>query len=296
MRAGSIPQSANALDLDGHRLIRQQPSLRIPAKTNSRRSSGTDDIPGLQWDDARNMCNQVWDLEDQIACICRLHNFVVQSKTDVQLVRILDVVSRDDPWPYRRKGRKTLSKCPLRGRKLDFTCTHIIHNRVTEDVLAPVLFRDPITRLSDDDSELRFQRLCRITPKDTSNRAPGWRNTGAGILSARSSRQSLSRQHARDISARCQSYEAAAGWEPIESPHSAEVPRLEATQRRTRCRLERHHGHLPGTCESYLRKALHHRSSHCHANRNNLHLDSSLHISPSGNLYRPNDSGRISML
>src|ERR1700761_52426 len=78
LSAGSIPQSANALDLDGHRLIRQQPSLRISAETNSRRRSGTDDISCFQRNDTGDICNEVWDFEDQIARICRLHNLIIQ--------------------------------------------------------------------------------------------------------------------------------------------------------------------------------------------------------------------------
>src|SRR3546814_19109947 len=88
-------------------LFRARPHelLRIAARADARGSSGRDDVAGLERHHARNIGDQLIDIEQHEARIAVLLLDAVHMRQDIEIMRIADFVGGDDARPDRKSTR-----------------------------------------------------------------------------------------------------------------------------------------------------------------------------------------------
>src|SRR5581483_1888947 len=75
-----IHKLADFLDLNSTFIAGLQPTRRAAGKANARGRSGCNDIAGLEREHARQIRDQTWDAENEIARVGFLHHFAVQGE------------------------------------------------------------------------------------------------------------------------------------------------------------------------------------------------------------------------
>src|SRR5438045_3090738 len=151
-----ITQGADFLDIDHNFITIAQPTRRRAAQAYSSGSSGADNVTRFECHEPGDIFDQLRCAEDQLSGIGMLKRFAVDAQANVERVRIGYFILGNNVWPYRREGVEALTQSPLRGGKLDVTRAYVIQNRITEDMLSPVLARDVAAAFTDHNREFRL--------------------------------------------------------------------------------------------------------------------------------------------
>src|SRR5437868_5472897 len=78
-----VAQCSNSVDLDQDFLARLQPAGRRAAKSDSCRSSCTDDVAGFKRNHAREILDQLRDVKDELAGVGMLQRFATNTETNI---------------------------------------------------------------------------------------------------------------------------------------------------------------------------------------------------------------------
>ena len=114
-----ISQLAYALDIDHAFVAGLQPARRLAAEPDAGGSAGRDDVARLQCKDARQKCDQLRHLEDQLAGVRILEDLAVDRHANGERMRVRDLVFGSDRGAHGAERVEGLAHDPLRRRHLE---------------------------------------------------------------------------------------------------------------------------------------------------------------------------------
>ena len=147
---------AKLFDAKRHYVARFEKSRRrFHAEADTRRCAGDDDVSRLHDEELRAIPDKVLAAEDHRLGISALTPFAVDVEPHVQILRVLDLILGDEPWPDRAEGLAAFALVPLAAAALDlkYALGDIVAEEVARDcVLRLVLCQIP-RAFADDDAE-----------------------------------------------------------------------------------------------------------------------------------------------
>src|SRR5262249_12662663 len=139
-----LPLLTELVDAKRHHIARfEKHRRRLHAKADAGRGAGDDNVAGLHHEELRAIPNQVLAAEDHGPGVSPLPFLAVEVEPHVQILRILDFVLGDEPWPNRSKGLAAFALVPLATASLDLKDAfgHIVAEEITRDGVFGLVLR-----------------------------------------------------------------------------------------------------------------------------------------------------------
>src|SRR5208337_4261909 len=123
-------------DSERNRVARPQEDRRLLTEAHARRRARGDDVPRLEDHELRDVGDEGFCAENHGRGRAALHALAVDVQPHVELLRVLDLVGRDQPRPQWAEGRAALALHPLaRALDLERTLGDVVAYAVAGDVL-----------------------------------------------------------------------------------------------------------------------------------------------------------------
>src|SRR5439155_7976570 len=129
--------------------------LGLHAHPDPRRRAGGDDVARQQRHVFRHVGNEVRDAENHRARVAALALLAVDVEPHVEILRVLDLLARDQPRTDRTERVAALALAPLRGAALHLVLPlrHVVDDAIARDMLERILLVDVACSLADDHAE-----------------------------------------------------------------------------------------------------------------------------------------------
>src|SRR5262245_12394630 len=152
-----LPLLTELLDAKRHYVARFEKHRRgLHAKADAGRRAGDDNVAGLHHEELRAIPNQVLAAEAHGLGVAPLPLLAVDVEPHVQILRILDFVLGDEPWPNRSKGLAAFALVPLATASLDLKDAfgYIVAEEIACDGVSCLVLCEITSPLSDHDAKL----------------------------------------------------------------------------------------------------------------------------------------------
>src|SRR6266567_2362781 len=126
---------------------------------HARRRAGRDEPAGLERRHAREKADMLAQSADHVAGVRAHRELAVLLDADREVLRIVDLVARDDPGPQAREGVEALADVArvLPAAAPGIALAEVPANGIAENVIESLLFADVARGLSDHRAQLAFE-------------------------------------------------------------------------------------------------------------------------------------------